>query len=63
MTRNIHAAARIILATLSFVLLGLGCDNPANGKTGGGRVTGSVTLAKFNAIRVDPQGQRRYDSG
>ena len=56
MTRNIHAAARMILAALSFVLLGLACDNPANGKTGGDRVTGPVTMAKFNAIRVDREG-------
>ena len=56
MTRNIHAVARMILAAFGFVLLVSACDTPTSGKTGGLGVSGSVTLAKFDAIKVDPSG-------
>ena len=54
MLRNIQPLTRMVLSGFAMVLLASGCENPAADNRGGG--TGSVTLAKFNAIRVDRSG-------
>ena len=58
MLRNIQPLTRMVLSGFAMVLLASGCENPAadNRGGGGGGSTGSVTLAKFNAIRVDRGG-------
>ena len=53
MLRNIQPLTRMVLSGFAVVLLASGCENPAADNRGS---TGSVTLAKFNAIRVDRSG-------
>lgn len=53
MLRNIQPLTLMVLSGFAVVLLASGCENPVADNRGS---TGSVTLAKFNAIRVDRSG-------